>query len=196
MEENPLYLSRKSAPNRGGEMREIRPGEGWARIRPEWVALVVTMDDRNGRPNIITLGWTMHASGDPPMAAIAVGKTRYSHELLTETGEFVLAYPNSRMGEAALFCGTHSGRDVDKFAETELEPVPAKYVRPPLIRGAVVNFECKVVGTADAGDHTVFLGRILAAYEEPGEKEILLNFGSTPSGKRYLTGITGYKGQY
>lgn len=92
--------------------------------------------------------------------------------------------------EAALFCGTHSGRDVDKFAMTDLEPVPAKYVRPPL-KGAVVNFECKVVGTADAGDHTVFLGRILAAY-----KEVLLNFGSTPSGGRYLTGITGYKGGY
>ena len=173
-------------------MREIPPGEGWARVRPEWVALAVTMDDAHGRPNIITLGWTMHASGTPSMAAIAVGKTRYSHELLLETREFVLAYPNSRMGEAALFCGTHSGRDVDKFAEADLEPLPAKFVRPPLIKGAVVNFECRVVGTADAGDHTIFIGEILAAHEEPDESEILLNFGSLPSGGRYLTGISEY----
>ena len=53
-------------------MRKLSsPGEGWARVRPEWVALAVTMDDAHGRPNIITLGWTMHASGRPSMAAIA-----------------------------------------------------------------------------------------------------------------------------
>ena len=95
-----------------------------------------------------------------------------------------------------MYCGTVSGRDVDKFANTDLVPLPADIVRPPLIQGAVVNMECKVVGTLDTGDHTIFVGEILAAYEEPEQKEILLNFGApTGSTERVLMGITGHLGE-
>lgn len=174
-------------------MQTIEPGASWARVRPEWVALVVSMDAQHHRPDIITLGWTMHASGRPSMAAISIGHGQYSHELIMEEREFVLAYPNARMGEAALYCGTHSGRDVDKFANTDLIPIPAKIVKPPLIQGAAVNMECKVVKTLDTGDHTLFVGEIIAAHEDPDEQEILLNFGARgPSGERLLTGLTDY----
>ena len=178
-------------------MKQIDPGASWGRVRPEWTALVVSWDARNDRPDIITLGWTMHTSGRPSMAAISIGHPRYSHELITKEGEFVLAYPNARMGDAAMYCGTHSGRDVDKFAHTDLVPLPTKIVKPPLIQDAVVNMECKVVGTLDTGDHTIFVGEIVAAYEEPEEKEILLNFGAIGGSKeRVLTGITEYSGKY
>jgi flavin reductase (DIM6/NTAB) family NADH-FMN oxidoreductase RutF len=97
------------------------------------------------------------------------------------------------MGKAAMYCGTHSGRKVDKFEHTDLIPLPSRIVKPPLIQGAVVNMECRVVGTLKAGDHTIFVGEIVAAYEEPEEKEILLNFGAIGgSKKRVLTGITEY----
>lgn len=178
-------------------MKEIELGASWGRVRPEWTALVVSWDARNNRPDIITLGWTMHTSGRPSMAAISIGHSRYSHELITQEGEFVLVYPNGRMGEAAMYCGTHSGRRVDKFANTDLVPLPAKIVKPPLIQGAVVNMECQVVGTLDTGDHTIFVGEIVAAHEEPEEKEILLNFGAVGESKgRVLTGITGYVEAY
>jgi flavin reductase (DIM6/NTAB) family NADH-FMN oxidoreductase RutF len=127
------------------------------------------------------------------MAAIAIGHGRYSHELIAKEREFVLVYPNARMGEAAMYCGTHSGRKVDKFEQSDLIPLPSRTVKPPLIQGAVVNMECRVVGTLKAGDHTIFVGEIVAAYEEPEEKEILLNFGAIGGSKeRVLTGVTGY----
>ncbi len=174
-------------------MKQIDPGASWSRVRPEWTALAVSWDAPNDRPDIITLGWTMHTSGQPSMAAIAIGHSRYSHELITKEREFVLVYPNARMGKAAMYCGTHSGRKVDKFEHTDLIPLPSRIVKPPLIQGAVVNMECRVVGTLKAGDHTIFVGEIVAAYEEPEEKEILLNFGAIGgSKKRVLTGITEY----
>ena len=174
-------------------MQTIEPGASWAQVRPEWVALAVSMDAQHDRPNIITLGWTMHTSDHPSMAAIAIGHGGYSRELIMREREFVLAYPNARMGAAALYCGTHSGRDVDKFANTNLVPVPAKIVKPPLIQGAVVNMECKVVGTLETGDHTLFVGEIVAAHGDPEEREILLNFGARgSSGERLLTGLSGY----
>ncbi len=87
---------------------------------------MATSVDSKGKPNIIALGWCMPTSFDPPMMAISVGKTRYSHQLISESREFVLAFPSEEMGKEVLYCGTHSGRDVDKFKETGLVPVPAK----------------------------------------------------------------------
>ena len=72
--------------------------------RPERIVLV-TSAPIIGPPNIITLGWQMRTSFEPPMLAISVGKTRYSHELISQGGEFVLAVPGIDIAEEVLFCG-------------------------------------------------------------------------------------------
>jgi len=69
---------------------------------PEQVVIAIAKD-RNGKANPVTLGWTMIASGDPPMMAIAVAKTHYSVEAITHSECFTVAFPSSAMGEAALF---------------------------------------------------------------------------------------------
>ncbi len=131
---------------------------------PEPVALAVSIDEKHGRPDIVTLGWAMCTSNDPPMLAISVGHTRYSRETIARTGEFVLAFPSAEQAQASLFCGTCSGRTHDKFAESDLTPLPSSQVAPPLIAGACANFECKVVATCESGDHTIFVGEVVASH--------------------------------
>jgi len=157
-------------------MKQVTVKEAWKRKYPEQVSWAILVDFE-GKPNIISLGWCMPTSFDPPMMAISVGKTRYSHQLISESGEFVVAFPSEEMGEEVLYCGTHSGRDVDKFKETGLVAVPAKKVRPPLIEGCVANFECRVVGEIETGDHTIFVGEIVAAHVSEEEKRRLYNLG-------------------
>lgn len=128
------------------------------------VATLVTCVDEEGRANIITLGWSMKTSGDPPMVAISVKPSRYSHELIVSSGEFVLAIPTLEVVEALHYCGRHSGRDVDKFKETGLTPLPAEKVRPPLIKECAANLECRLVSQMTTGDHTIFVGEVLAAH--------------------------------
>jgi flavin reductase (DIM6/NTAB) family NADH-FMN oxidoreductase RutF len=161
---------------KGETMKEVPVGEAWKRKYPEQVSLAVSVDSE-GKANIIALGWCMPASFDPPMMAISVGKTRYSHQLISECREFVVAFPSEEMGKEVLYCGTHSGRDVDKFRETGLVAVPAKKVRPPLIEGCVANFECKVIGEIETGDHTVFVGEVVAAHVSEQKKRRLYNLG-------------------
>jgi len=158
-------------------LREVPVEEAWKRKYPERTVLAVSIS-KDGKPNIITLGWNMPTSIKPPMVAISVGLTRYSHKLISESGEFVLAFPSEGMEDALLFCGTHSGRDVDKFRATGLTPVKAKYVKPPLIAEATVNMECRVVGSIRTGDHTIFVGEILAAYVSDEDKPVLFNVGN------------------
>lgn len=155
--------------------------------RPERVVLV-TSRKTDGAGNIITLGWKMRTSFAPPMLAVSIGKNRYSHQLIEKEEEFVLAFPGESLAEDVLFCGTHSGRSTDKFAATSLTPLPASVVRAPLIKECVVNFECRVAGTLETGDHTIFAGEILACWLNENPEKILLCVDDSPSYRRLAEG--------
>ena len=137
------------------ENRRLQPG-------PAGVVVMATCAGKDGRPNIITLGMYMPISIRPPMVCIGVAPQRYSHGLIEETGEFVINVPSITLEEQMHFCGVKSGRDVDKFAETGLTPIPARKVKPPLIKECFGHIECKVVQTHVCGDHTLFVGKVVA----------------------------------
>ena len=126
--------------------------------------VLVTCVDLNGKPNIITLGWTMKTSHIPPMVAISIAPSRYSHYLIEQTGEFVLAIPTMDIIEKVHKCGRVSGREIDKFKEFNLTPIPASRVKPPLIKECVANLECVVVNKLKTGDHTIFVGEVVEAH--------------------------------
>ncbi len=124
---------------------------------PEQVVIAIAKD-RQGRANPVTLGWTMIVSGNPPMMAIAVAKKHYSIEAITNSECFTIAFPSADMADAALFFGSKSGREIDKFAEFECETVPAREIDSVLLADAVANFECMLESQVPSGDHIVFIG--------------------------------------
>lgn len=115
-----------------------------------------------GRPNIITLAWVGTACSEPPMVAIAVRPSRYSHSLIQQAGQFVVNLPTTALLEALDRCGTVSGRDYDKFALCGLTPLPASRVQVPLIAESPIHLECVVRRTVSLGSHDLFLGEIVA----------------------------------
>lgn len=157
-------------------LEQVPVSRAWERKFPEQVVMVTTVGE-TGPPNIITLGWAMPTSWEPLLCAISIGLTRFSHELLEQVPEFVLTFPAEDMEAAMRVCGTESGRDVDKFRETGLTARAASVVRPPLIEEAVTNMECKVVGAHRTGDHTIFVGEILAAHHTTRSVRRLYNLG-------------------
>ena len=52
-------------------------------------AVMVTVADKEGNSNIITVAWTGTVCTNPPMAYISVRPERHSYSMLKETGEFV-----------------------------------------------------------------------------------------------------------
>jgi flavin reductase (DIM6/NTAB) family NADH-FMN oxidoreductase RutF len=130
---------------------------------PEQVVIAIAKD-RNGKFNPITLGWTMIVSGNPPMMAIAVAKTHYSVEAITHSECFTIAFPSSEMVDAALFFGSKSGRNIDKFAEFDCETAPAKEIDSLVLSDAVANFECTLESQIPAGDHFIFVGKIVCSH--------------------------------
>ncbi|HEY3353947.1 MAG TPA: flavin reductase family protein [Polyangia bacterium] len=129
--------------------------------------VLATVVDGAGRPNVIGLGWWTFTSWEPLNLAIAVGHHRYSHECLEHCKEFVVSFPAADQAKGAWICGTRSGRRGDKVAAAGLTLVPSRHVRPPTIAGATVAFECVVEHQVDSGDHTLYLGRVLAMRGDP-----------------------------
>ncbi len=144
---------------------------------PEQIVAVSSVDN-SGQPNAIILGWSMIASGNPPMMAIAIDRNNYSNQLIKECQEFVLAFPSPDVEEQVEFCGSKSGRDYqNKLKECGWETEAAEIVAPPLLKGCIANFECTVEKQVEAGDHTTFFGEIVAAHKNKENLERLYNFG-------------------
>ena len=149
-------------------MREVSYADAIERKFPEQIALANSIDEK-GKANTLALGWVMCTSHQPPMLVISVGHTRYSHSCIKHCREFVVVFPSVEQAKDVLYVGTYSGRDVDKFAETKLKAIPAAKVKPPLIEDAVACFECKLVGECESGDHTLFVGEVVAAHVGPNQ---------------------------
>ena len=97
-------------------------------------AALITSVDAEGKRNIITLGEVFNISlSKPPVVGVAIRKATYSHGLISASREFGVNLPSRRIIEQTDYCGTHSGRDVDKFERTGLTPIPATLIKPPLI---------------------------------------------------------------
>jgi len=146
---------------------EVDLSSAWLLMHPRHTVLVTTVD-KSGKPNIITLAWSMVTSFSPLMVAISVAPERYSYGLIKEVGEFVVNVPTMSIVAETLFCGRNSGRDVEKFSATGLTPLPSKIVRPPLIKECAASLECKVRDELETGDHTIFVGEVVAAHVERG----------------------------
>jgi flavin reductase (DIM6/NTAB) family NADH-FMN oxidoreductase RutF len=118
--------------------------------------------------NIITLAMVHIFSFNPPLVGIGVAPSRYSYELLKRHREFAVNIPTRHLLGVVSFCGEESGRTCDKFKETGLTADPATRVGAPLISQCPVSLECRLVQEIETGDHTWFIGEVLAAHGDPG----------------------------
>ena len=113
-------------------------------------------------PNIITVAWAGTVCSDPAMVSISVRKERFSHKIIKDTGEFVINLVNKPLVRATDYCGVKSGREVDKFKEMKLTPLPSQHVKAPGIGESPVNLECRVEKEIALGSHIMFLARVVS----------------------------------
>ena len=122
-------------------------------------AVLVTCKDGE-KSNILTIGWTGIVCSHPPMTYISVRPERFSHDMIKNSGEFVINLTTSSMARETDLCGVKSGRDVDKFGLCSFHTLPAKTVSAPIIEECPVNLECRVTEIKPLGSHTMFLAEI------------------------------------
>lgn len=124
-------------------------------------AVMVSCQRPGERPNIITVAWAGTICSDPAMVSISVRAERYSHNIIEETGEFVINLVTKDLTFATDFCGVRSGRDVDKFKEMKLTQLPSVKVKAPGIAESPVCIECKVSDVKKLGSHDMFIAEVV-----------------------------------
>ena len=71
-----------------------------------------------------------------------------------------------------LFCGRNSGEVLDKFKETGLEKEECDKIDCPRLKQALAFLECELIQEVKAGDHVIFIGKILNSGKNKGGNRI------------------------
>ena len=125
-------------------------------------AVMVSCQREGEKPNIITLAWVGTVCSDPAMVSVSIRPERYSYDIIRETGEFVINLTTEDLLYATDYCGVKSGRDIDKFQEMNLTPLPSEKIAAPGIAQSPVCIECKVKNILELGTHTMFVAEVVA----------------------------------
>lgn len=129
-------------------------------------AVLVTCRSKSGEDNVFTVAWTGTVCTNPPMAYISVRPSRYSYNMIKETGEFVINLTTEEMAKATDYCGVTSGRDVDKFQRCGLHKEEADEINVPMIVESPVNIECRVREAHEYGSHTMFVADVICVHAD------------------------------
>jgi len=144
------------------EFKQIKD-RNFSRLLNPRSTLLVSCCDKDGKPNVLSVAWHSPLSIDPPLVGISIAPTRYSHELIASNGEFVINVVGLEMQSVVDFCGSVSGREIDKVTKAKLRIQPANTVRPPILSDSLGYLECHVEKAVVVGDHTWFVGKVLYA---------------------------------
>ena len=115
------------------------------------------------KSNIITVAWTGILNTVPPKTYISVRPSRYSYELIKNSGEFVINLSPAELIRTVDSCGVYTGRKVDKFQKYGLTKVQASEVSAPLIGECPLSLECRVTDVIPLGSHDMFIADVVAA---------------------------------
>ncbi|MBR9690196.1 flavin reductase [Candidatus Woesearchaeota archaeon] len=126
--------------------------------------------------NMIVLDWHMPGSFDPALYIISIGKTRFSLDLVRETGVFAVNFMAREFEEQVMFCGSNTGLKFDKYKETGLTPIDCEKIDCKYVKEAEAVLECEVIDEFETGDHVCFVGKILK-FHTFGNKPRLLHLG-------------------
>ena len=114
------------------------------------------------KPNILTIAWTGIVCSEPTLTYVSIRPSRYSYDIIKNSGEFVINLPTWKMVAAVDFCGVKSGKNTDKFKETGLTIEACNQVSAPQIAESPISIECKVKSITPYGTHDMFLAEVVA----------------------------------
>jgi flavin reductase (DIM6/NTAB) family NADH-FMN oxidoreductase RutF len=132
----------------------------FAPITPVWV---VSTYDHEGKPNVMTAAWSGICCSKPPCVYVSLRKATRTYSNLMERKAFTISFPSEEYVKEADYFGIASGRDTDKFANTNLTPIKSDLVDAPYVKEFPMILECKVIKVIEIGLHTEFIGEVIDA---------------------------------
>ena len=115
---------------------------------------IVTTHDGNGRCYGLTANAVCSVSLEPPLVLVCVDKNAESHPAFEMSQAFVVNVLTAEQEELSRRFAVSGG---EKFVGLACRNGGTG---TPIIEGALAHVECRVVAAHDAGDHTIYIGRV------------------------------------
>ncbi len=121
------------------------------------IYILTTMkgDEKHG----MIASWVSQVSHDPPLVMVAVRENRRVHPIIKETGAFAL-HALDRDSNKELLGRFKLPMPAQRFEGAEVTTLETGC---PILNDTLVRLDCRLVDTVDTGDHTRFIGEVVAA---------------------------------
>jgi flavin reductase (DIM6/NTAB) family NADH-FMN oxidoreductase RutF len=134
------------------------------------VTIVTTQ--RDNRPTGFTANAFCSISLDPPLVLISVGNKNASSQAIKESGYFAINILTSKQQSLAQCFATNGPDKYERFCNV---PYHTETTGAPIIDDVLAWVDCRLYAQYPGGDHTIFLGEVLALDSHPGEPLIFAN---------------------
>ncbi|MDD5402793.1 MAG: flavin reductase family protein [Dehalococcoidales bacterium] len=131
-----------------------------------FLATIVT-SHYNGKDNAMAVAWHMPLSADPALYGVGISSGKLSHEYITKSKVFGVNFMPFEAAELVAATGGPSGRKIDKFKTFNLKKDISVATSVPILSDAYAAFECVVEEEVVYGDHTLFVGTVVALHQAP-----------------------------
>lgn len=129
--------------------------------------IMVTSAYQNER-SVMSIAWSMPVDFSPAKVALIIDKASYTRSLIEQSGEFAIHLPPKALADHALSAGSYSGKDMDKFAQLQLQTQAAKTIQVPVINNCLAVLECRVIPEPHNQQvHDLFIAHVTAAWADP-----------------------------
>lgn len=122
------------------------------------------------RTNGMTAAWVTRVSFSPPLIVVSIGRERFSHDLIKESGFFAINILREGQEGLGRHFGLRSGRHVDKFSGMDYFTLRTG---SPILPDTAGYLECKLFSLYEAGDHTLFVGEVIDGASFSGARPLL-----------------------
>lgn len=120
--------------------------------------VVVSCKGKDGRENALAVAYCGNCSYAPPMLMVGIVPSRFSYNLIKESGVMVVNIVPKSYGEEYKYLGTVSGRDEDKLKN--INTVAADTIDCPMLSDCPVNIEGTIVDSIMTGSHEMFVVKV------------------------------------
>lgn len=125
----------------------------------EWLEtpVVIVSGAHADKQNGMTAAWLTQVSFSPCLLAVAIAPARYTHELIEKSKIFAVSVLREGQEGVAKALGYASGRKKNKLAGVSIQVLDSGL---PVLTDSGAYYECRLVHSYPAGDHTLFIGEV------------------------------------
>lgn len=126
--------------------------------------IVLVSSKRDGKTNIMTLGWHTVLEFSPSLVGLMISAGSHSFGMIRDSGECVINLPTTALTDIVVGIGNSTGAEIDKFAEFGLTAEKAEKVAAPMIGECHASFECRLRDDALVERYNFFIFEIVKAH--------------------------------